>query len=163
MLNVLLCVSSSTRRLRVCCWWPRWPCRSSARRRKRSASTHIHKQQIHVLLMLKWRSAGGINISADQSFCDYKCCCIFNCTSRHKHYITLYCTSKSSILVTCFDASAGLSSCPMGSCWVWLALTSPWWRWWSWHPDTWWAQACGGADHGNVWIISTQYPVFDSD
>ncbi len=40
------------------------------------------------------------------------------------------------------DPAARLSSCPMASCWVWSAPTSHWWRWWSWHPDTWWAPAC---------------------
>lgn len=156
MLNVLLCVSSSTRRLRVCCWWPRWPCRSSARRRKRSASTHIHKQQIRVLLMLKWRSAGGINISADRSFCDYKCCCIFNCTSRHKHYITLvfWC-----LVLMLLPVSPAVPWDPAGCGWLW-------------HPPDGGDEA-GTQIHGELrpvgglirqfWIIFTQFPVFNSD
>lgn len=59
---------------------------------------------------------------------------LLNWASHHNNYTEL------SVVKQYSDVC--LSSCPMGSCWVWLAPTSRWWRWWSWRPDTWWAQAC---------------------
>lgn len=66
--TVWLCFSSSTPKLRVCCSWPRWPCRSSARRRKRSALVSL------LTVLVRVKACEGVWRRGKTSRCAWSLC-----------------------------------------------------------------------------------------
>lgn len=126
--HVCLC-SSLPLKLRVFCWWPQWPCQSSARKRKRwvriKLSRATEKTKAPDQLLSTSSMTGRLIVTRIRN----------RWSLEDKQELVLIVTWNAN-----FDqfesVDTFLSSCRMGSFWVWWALTSPSWRWWSWRPDT---------------------------